>query len=531
MRNTYSALVLLIVLLFSSNYAFGQLRVERVEVSPLNRATVYFNDFPFKHKSSLSPDKRKISVEIKSAKVAENARQVHSSGVIEDVYVQTAGLNLNISVMLKDAKGYTATPLPYSRALMIEAFDWKELSPAEDLYRTGLLGYEENILDEAKSDLLQAARAKDPNAAAMLGIILLKEGKINSALKNLQFAEYFKSTIPDMYAALSQIYSLKNDAAKSGSYSQTFSNLTGVNNFKYIEIQTIVEADTNCTEPVAHLAFVVDTVSNTAAVDTANKGQFAKLFTDSAKKDSLGVTDSLFSNYGYYAIAVIGGGLLLIVFFYFRWRNVQMAQAREAQLAQLTTSKKSKPKTEFSDKLSAAKQRVAKSRQKPTAKKPVKTIPEPMPEAEPELIVDEKPEPEIKTFDADHIRDVENLIESLRYGQQIAEEEQLETISDEVFEESYSDEPVTKTKPVNAKIEMAMHLAAEQQKIKNKNIESLKNKSFSADPSRLNEVAKQLGIEKGSLETKKAIDKMQNESSMAALQAKFAGFTQQKNDD
>ena len=107
---------------------------------------------------------------------------------------------------------------------------------------------------------------------------------------------------------------------------------------------------------------------------------------------------------------------------------------------------------------------------------------------------------------------IENIIEEIR-------SEQAEK---EANTEPTENEPINKPKKtVSAKFEIAMNLVEEQRKIKQKNIEKL-GKEFIIETSRLNEIARSLGIEKGSLETRKAIENIEKDpEKMQKLLEKF----------
>ena len=75
---------------------------------------------------------------------------------------------------------------------------------------------------------------------------------------------------------------------------------------------------------------------------------------------------------------------------------------------------------------------------------------------------------------------------------------------------------------VNAKLQLAMHLADEQKKIKAQNLENLKNSTIPSDKKKLSEVSRKLGIEKGGLETKAAMEKiLKDKNKLKKLTDKF----------
>lgn len=505
-------LLLTFVSVLQTNELPAQQQLRSIIVEPPARAYFRFSNFPIRYTSQLSEDKRRVIINLKGTSVVDSARNKQGGGIIQEIYVQTTVKDISIFSSLTEPKGYTAAPLPYTRAIMLDVFNWDKLSPADDYYRTALLALEDNIIESAKKDLLSAAIEKNSEAAMFLGIILLGEGKVNSAIKNLEFAEKSGVKIPDLFAALSQAYSIKLDKDRSISYGDKFKASTAMSFVPVIPVSFIIENDSTYTEPIAHL-FVQDTLvpADTAKADTSGvNSKFDALFADSTAKadDSIipGVYNEIVTMVGGVAVAII----LLIILVYLKWRNKQILLRKntgnQAPKTKRKTPPPSKPEEKSADNLEAKKLFAAKAYAKPTSriKDSLKTDAASFGKP-PEKAPDKKTEESNK-------KDIENLLETIRNVS--AEKQEAAKEIENAIEE-------TKHKPISAKLEIAMHLAEEQRKIKQKNIDSL-GKSIEIDHSKLTDTAKKLGIEKGSLETKKAIDDIEkDDQALQKLQAKF----------
>ncbi len=482
-----------------------------IKIEEPARAYLYFTSYPIAYKSQLSDDKLKVIITLNSTSVADTARTRQGLGAIKEVYVQSVKKNLSIFATLAEQQGYTAVQLPYSKAILLETFSWNKLSKGEDSYRTAMLAFEDNIFDVAKREFLSATMEQEPYSAMYLGMIFLGEGKINSAIKYLEFADNKGVDIPDLYAALSQAYSIKGLSELSDKFAEKFKNIASVAVLPTIPIASIIETDSTCTEPIAHLKFskLESDSSQAAAVDTSELNKrFEAVFSDTAKK-SKDLIPGIYNEILTYIGGAIGGIILLILYFYLRWRNKQIAIEKEIESKKDKVAKtkpsKSKPQKpqDAAAKLMASKAYASSKTEKSTEK--------------PAATEQSSKKSDAQKAEAEKQQSIENLLQTIRaVAEEKLEEEKLgkEAKIDD-------DEELPKPKPVSAKLEIAMNLANEQRKIKQRNIDSL-NQGIEFDASKLNEVAKKLGIEKGSLETKKAIEEIaKDDKSLKKLQEKF----------
>ena len=462
--------------------------LRNIFIDEKNNVFLFFRNYPINFKSNLSDDKMKIILNLNNCLVADSVRMKQGKGIINDVYVNSQKNGIAIYISLNEQTGYTAVSLPFTRSILVETFRWVQLTPSEDTLRQGLLALEDNITEVAQRLLFAASVRQEPLAAFYLGLMYLQQGKINSALHNFRFAELHGVDIPDLYAALSQVYSIKDQLDSASKYAKLFQSKTGFTYSPKIPIANIIETDTICLEPVSHLSLVSKVSQDSLSIKDTS--ELAKKF-ESILKDTVKTEDEIPAIYKQiltYIVGVVAGLIMLIVYLYLRWRQKKQKEVinKSRQPKDKNTSAKTEQKKnkDITAKLMAA--RAYSQSQKNT-------------------IDDKKQEkPESKTENIkfeDKQRAIENIIEEIRSEQ--AEKETNTQVSD------IEPNPQPK-KVVSAKFEIAMNLVEEQRKIKQKNIEKL-GKEFIIETSRLNEIARSLGIEKGSLETRKAIENIEKD--------------------
>jgi hypothetical protein len=502
-----------------------------VEIAPANRAMLYCSDVPRGFESSLSEDKTKVNIVFEDAEVSDTARVTRGRGIIEDVYIQTKDDKLNISVVLSEKRGYTAVPLPYSRALLVDVFRWDKINPAEDSYRTGLLALEDGLRTAAKKYFVKAIKAGDADAAAMLGIMLIREGEIEDAMDNLQYAIKSDTKIPDAYAGLSQVYSIKNDGEKARKYSKLFAEKTGLNSFPKLKITPISDDDSLKKKSLSHLArledaFAGDSIFIPETDSLATQADSSIAAADTARKDTAAAVDSLTPPWFFTAITyvIIIGVVLaaLIIYLYVRWRKRQLSKQG------------SKPdKDKFQKSLQSA-QKTAKPRAARAMDAYQKSErihggrPKPKPEAEEEAPKYNRPSPE--ELDKLEQKELQDMLSQIRNNiESVEEEEEEKPPTDEKEDEEYttqqdnSEEPAESKEKYSPKIQLAMHLREEQQKLKKQNLSSLDKEELPTDVEKLSKIAKKLGIEKGGLETRKALENMESDKElMEKLKSRFS---------
>ena len=102
--------------------------------------------------------------------------------------------------------------------------------------------------------------------------------------------------------------------------------------------------------------------------------------------------------------------------------------------------------------------------------------------------------------------------------------DRVENIANKIIEEKKreSGQSADSTTSLPAKVELALHLQQEQNKLKRKSLENIDEKMLLANPKKLTETAKKLGIDIGMLETKQSIEKIkQSKDQLDELGKKF----------
>ncbi len=516
----------LFVLIISGNsYLFGQNLATKIVINPLNRAVIYFNNFPFIYSTELSSDKKRVTISVSNTSIVDSARNITSSGIISDIYSKTSNNNLQIDLLLKEKRGYTAIALPYTKSLIVEVFNWETLTPAEDLFRTGLLSYEEKILNPAKNDLTNSVIQGNSEAAAYLGLLLLKMGKLNSARENLLFAEKAKIDLPDIYAALSQIYSMKNDKVWTDHYNEKFKQLTGLPTFTPIEIAQLIEKDSLFSEPIEHLKELSMKLADTVKQDSVTEkselnNKFKNIIGDSTKVDNQNANNGILPWWFNYVIGFVVTILILVLYFYLKWRNQRIEmlntikQENMKANMQAANPNTAKPKANRFAEAYKKQELFAKKNPVQPAKQQVQQKPNSTnDEVEFERDVKTKPKIDNKTR-----KEVENFLSTVK-----------EKFPTKPLSEKIKQDLEKKTAPVTARVELSMHLAEEQQRIRSKSLATLDEKDIPKDDNSLTKVAKQLGVEKSSLETRKNLEKIKSDSS--SIKKLAEKFSLNKKDD
>lgn len=510
MRKLKLYITLLLFGFLSITYSlYSQSTIEKVSIADSNEVMFYFNELPITYKSKLSDDKRKLIISIANSNVQDNAKNLSGKGKIESVYINKVTNGIECIIILKERAGYTAVALPYSKAISVEIFKWEELSPAQDNYRSALLAIEDNIEVAAEKLLTSAHRSGLPDASAHLGIFKLRKGNLSEAAELLKSAAINRTGIHDVFGGISQLLNLNNQAEKAQLFAERFKKRTGLDFLPEIALNAIDDTIAGFSLGINYFDEVLairDTVNTLS--DTISK-QFPNLFArDSLSVDNKNENKSEFLP-DWLFLSVLALIILAIVFaFIFGLRYLKW---RQMQLEILKNKTRKSFSKEFDD--------AIKSRSQPNSEKGAELYNQSGRIVDKTISDDEKGNSEtIIPIADDSIRTEtasdteEKLFAILSKVNEIKKEKE---INDEIPEQSPK-------KGYSPKLELAMHLQQEQQKLKQKNISGLQTKSIPTDVKRLNEFAKNLGIEKGSLEIKKALDDIsKNKNSMEDLAKKF----------
>lgn len=479
-------IIFLLIIAFQTFECFATVStLNRINVQPLNRAIIYFDVLPDSYSSKLSDDKRTIYIELPKIEVVDSCRQIVSGGIIKSVQVQTLKDKALITLMLKERRGYNAVILPYSKAIMVEVFNWNELTQADDKFRTSLLAYEDGIFPEALNDLLNVAKLKHANASVFAGMILLKNGQIQSAINLLKTASELNSDINDRYGALYHAYMIQDNRIEAEKYLDEFKKNSGVVAPGIWEINLSTAVDSSLIALTDSLRYSF--TASVANLDTLNSeiellGEVTVDTLTTSQSYEFSIQSYLFEIIVLISIAIF----VSLLYFYLKWRNTRQKAI-------------SKQKSDaFAESLKTAEVKVKPSK----------------------LTDLYKQNEQIKPEKATSIKNEENK-EIIKGVEQI-----LKDAEDKKLQKTKVDKDKTSQNPKhkgNPKVELAMHLIEEQRKIKSSVLSNIKADEMPNDPEKLNEYAKKLGIERGGLETKQAIERLiSDEDYFKTISKKFS---------
>ena len=506
-KHKFFAMIFAILFLSANLYSANHVR--KIEIGPLNRAIIHCTDIPDSFISSLSDDKTKITITLPNTTIAEEARKISGEGIIEDIYSQKQDTALNIMIILGGKRGYTATMLPYTKSILVESFNWEKLNKYEDDYRSGLLAYEKGIYPRARVDLENAMLGNIPDVGVFLGLIYLRAGELDKALESFITAKSSGTELTDVYAGLSQVYSMKGDTEKASHYRNLFKEKTGVPYFNYLDTSDSINLDIPLEDRYSLLAKndlpedESDTTTRKKADEEADSARIPLTAADSAKT----AKSEELSEPSILIYVVVVGLLIAIVIIssYIRWRKKQLRNLRKTE------------KKDFEQKLTKAKGNIppaghVASKYQSAAKQSEKTRKAPSDKTRSQKTAEKKKK---ENYDAG--KELKKLADRLKQQKNKSEYEDTEA-----RKQDFDRENLKKSK-INAKLELAMHLQKEQQKLKKKNIESMKETDIPTDVDKLSETAKKLGIEKGSIEANKALKKLASDKeSISKLADKFS---------
>lgn len=483
------------ILLYLLLISFSNLNADilkSIVIKPNNRLNCYFDTKINTYDSKLSDDKKSVVIEIPNINIEENTKRIVGTKIIEDVYTQKNDNLVRIKVFLDDEYGYTATFLPFSRNLMLEVFKWNEISKAEDHYRTALLALEDNIYPTAIEELIKASKLKHPEAISILGILLQKAEKYDLAKDFYILADSLNSDIQDIYAGLYLITN-KEDSISANIHLSNFKSKSGIINIDTLEKNSTIKELINYEDFLFAekiLNDIKDERKTNKKTDSVLTKNFENLFPDKDSTNTEKTTSDFLGSYIEYFIMIIAAIVLLVVYRYLKWRNNKIQELQKAD-----KEKQKKSKNEFNQELKKSKNKI---------------------KANSKLIADKYRNEQLKQKNKPEKKETDTKSNQEKLNKIIEDK-----LKDKVVDEA--EKKVSTKKTSNPKVELAMHLAKEQQNIKNKNIETIRN--LPADADKLSEVAKKFGIEKGSLEVKKAIDDLENDpEELTKLTEKFSQF-------
>ena len=339
----------IIILLFFSSSVFSAELHDAISIDN-NTLLLRFND-RVSYSTSLSEDKKNISIELRNTKnlIGKNNLRIDSE-LIKEIFLSTKNKSLFVNIILKTNSGFNTFQLPYSNSIVVDVFDWNKVSSIEDKYRSGLFAYESSLYKQSIK-LFRESKEELNTARSMLGIVYLLEDSLEASFNQLTIAARNNSKIPDVYAALSQIYLEKGSFTKAKYFNNKFLNTLSIKDTNY-QYPKLIFTKENIDS--LKLDEYVDT-TNIDLEEVAYNDRFSNLFdeeanrkeTESSVKTQLENEDAFLSmkNFLKYLIIALLLLVLFIVSLYFKWRKTRVDKQNEEakisfehELKQVTTN-------------------------------------------------------------------------------------------------------------------------------------------------------------------------------------------------
>lgn len=479
-KNKILLLIFFIQISLNLNYLYS-LNIKKVLIEPLNRVNIYFDNDNFNFNHYLSDDKKNINISIDD-NITFLDTVIKSEGIIEKIII-TNKSNPKIKISLKEKRGYNLLFLPTSNNLMIEIFQWDKLSGLEDKFRTSLLSFNNSITDIPINDLLPLVKEKVSNASSILGLIYFKKGLINTSEKLLNYSIFLNDNIPEVYAALYLISSLKGNFDKATENKKNFYSKIGLDTIYNIEFEI---NNLNDEQEILKITFIDSSLTSTPDTNLTKRNKDTIILKDIPFEQK---QEEGYSKLILYIVILFILFIIIIILLYLKWRKNKINELIESKKIKIPEKKViSKKITEIYKKN----------------------------EPKTDVIKNNLNEPNNKTIDLNKEKEKQNILNVIKQvTEDIKQAEKLkkEQENTEKFNQSYN---------IPAKVEIALNIQEEQKKLRNKNLEELKTTVLPIDKSKLTEVSKKLGIEVGGLEIKKEIEKLLNdEKELQNLKSKF----------
>lgn len=476
LKRYFLILLVLILFAFTNKTKPSNYNLKYAEIKPLNRVSLYFDSLPSNINSQLNEHKTSLSFIFQNTKALQ-INPLRGEGIINSLEFFNHPSHLEIIIKINSPRGYTFVTLPTSQSLIIEVFEWKSLSIAEDNYRMGLLALSNN-LSVAHKYFKNAFKEKISNAGFFLGMLFLRADLIDEAIQTLLEAEKLNCNIPDLYILLAQAFQLRNENIKSNEYRKKYFELTHLTNIHYLLIEPSLK-DSILKDITEDL--IINEESTKKNIDTAK--DTTKITTQYNKIDSILSSNSketqVIEKILTYILLTIGFLSLMLFTLYLKWksekRKISSAMGFQNELQKQTTAVKVSKTL-----LEKVYQSQSQSKQTPP-KPPVVDSPNQI-------------NPEVKDL-------AKEIIASKQTFKKPYEESTIE-ISKSTF------------KRIPTKLEMAMQIQKEQQKLIKTKLENIERLPTDADPKKLIEKAKSLGLSKSSLYARQNITAIEKDKSL-----------------
>lgn len=490
-----SQLMLLIIIgLFTFCISYSQNSILKTEIIPLNRLNITFQQFPIKYKTELSDDKKIITISLEGNYLLKDTA-FDSNGIIQNVSIKTSNSISTVIINLNERRGYTVATLPYSKTLFIDVFQWERLTYGEDKFRTALLGLEYSFSINSAMDMIAAIKEKVELSPTILGINLITSGNYKSAFKVLRYAEIIgDTTFADIYGGLADLYQFQSNNIESENYKKKFSFKTQSSFSSYLS-----NYNSSTDEEILPKLQFIDSLIAQFESSKIDSTQISKQDTILISQTQIEEkTEEPFSKSIFiYIILFLLVLIFALVYLYYQWKN--------KKIQEIINKNKIKYPSDIS--------KINESK-KPSNPK-IANYYKKQEEIQKEIL-DSKTEPNIKKIKEEEAKKstLKDIMHKIQNEEQI-KNEQIANISPIIEEKSVPEN-------MSAKVEIAINIAKEQQKIKQQSLEDFNSLNIPTDKEKLLEISKKLGIELSGFDIKKQINNiMNNDKELEKLKNKF----------
>jgi len=468
--------VFFLLILINQKEILSNSKFPVININPLNRVTIYFDKFPKDFQSYLNSTKTLISIIVYNIETNIILDSVVSEGIISKVLLKKISNHIEINIYLKSPRGYTIAPIEFSNSLMVEVFEWNALNHDEENYRMGLLSLTGNLA-VARKYFESAFNGNIANAGFFLGYLYLKANEIEKAKEVFEKAEILGCNIPDLFFALAQIFDILKDQTKADAYRTKYFKHQGIAKYKPIEIDSALK-DSIFKEVTELLPLEKgeQALEITSRQDTFNKQQPIIISEQeiSSKQDRFTIFEKVLIFLGV-SIVLLS---ILLTSLYFKWKREKKLRDIKKKFENELLKQKYTTSSALAARLYKKTETESKANTETTGSK----------------------EPTVNSFNPEVKELAEKIISSKK--QDDKEKSSTQTM---INKQTPS---ISKSKfPI--RIEKAMQLQKEQMELIKQKFGKLELSDIPTNKEKLEELAKNLGINKSSLLAKKNIEAME----------------------
>ena len=514
--------------------------------------TIQFDNKP-DYQARLSDSKKKVFLEFPYTLIGTHLLDsLVSTGRISAIKISEDDGKSKITLNLKNKYGYTTAYFPYTNRLKIFTVDWASITASEDFFYTGLLGMD--IPNAAKESFSHAVDEGNNEAAMMMGIVLLTEGKPNSAEQYLLFSVNEDQIEPDAYGAMAQLYNVKSNPEYEKLFKEKFFG-TGYKNLQYLKLAPIIERGNFIPDTNTNI-FLDSLISDSIILEfnesllphrltmanylKGNKnGNLDSVHNERLKDVFAEENDSTNTQKGFAKLMselpiwleitlwILIAILSVVLYFYFKWRQKRILQINKVDKKVFNQEIELAQKREVNRK-TAKKKKVTDiySNQQDGRSKDLETLVAQVRKAQE---MEEKAKADDKSAvsqtyaqnqsSASEVNPAnKSRIEALISEHRIAEEKKEKSIIESEEKtpapsqenQERGEEMISQLKNIpgiSADVEMAMNMAQEKSRLKKEQLKAMnENENQISEDVDIETQAKEMGIDEASLETKRALD-------------------------